>query len=295
LGSTIVVESYSYSAYGEEEITNRRGKIIRDSLAGNPWRCRGKRVDKEVGLIYFGYRYYDPKIGRWIGPDPAGTIDGPNLYAFACNNPLKYVDYFGFKSEISENCGCIYHDHPGWHNAPQGCVCICGRDGTGYYRSKKGGGIKSALGGIGHGVVDFAVGTIHDLHTAAVYIGSGELEMQLHERIQMIEAVERSQMRQMAKVGSYVMKTLQADESDALYQSFRHKTTLGLEVGSLLIGVYGTVKGLIALLLEKGYLDEAQTFSKEEIKLRLLQMAAKRGKLSGDEAISFLEKIMRAV
>jgi hypothetical protein len=105
--------------------------------------------------------------------------------------------------------------------------------------------IKSVLGGIGHGVVDFMVGSLHDLQTAAVYIGSAELEMSLHERINMIEAVEQSQMRQMDAVGSRIMGMMAMDESNALYQSFRSKTTMGLEIGSLVAGGYGAVKGVI--------------------------------------------------
>ena len=200
-----VVESYRYSVYGEEEIINERGRVVSDSSVGNPWRYRGKRVDKEVGLMYFGYRYYDPEVGRWISPDPAGTIDGPNLYTFVRNNPMKYVDYFGLSSALDENCGCTHHGHPGWHNAPEGCVCICGKNGSAYasgsYRSKIGSDITSAIGGISHGVVDFVIGSLHDLQTAVTYMGSGELEMTLHERVQMIEAVEQSQADQMAAVG----------------------------------------------------------------------------------------------
>ncbi len=244
-----IVESYHYSVYGEEQITNGKGKPVSDSSIGNPWRYRAKRTDKEVGLIFFGYRYYDPGTGRWISPDPAGTIDGPNLYAFVRNNPIKYVDYFGFNS-VAENCGCVLHGHPGWHNAPPDCVCICGRNGVGEivgggYRSTRGSDIKSALGGISHGVVDFVAGSLHDLQTAAVYVGSAELEMALHERIQMIEAVEQSQMQQKTAVGSHVMGMLGVDASDAVYHSFRSKTTLGLEIGSLVVGGYGAVKGVI--------------------------------------------------
>src|SRR5262249_27623902 len=113
------------------------------------------------------------------------------------------------------------------------------------YRSKMGSDITSVLGGIGHGVVDFLVGSLHDLQTAAVYIGSAELEMSLHERINMIEAVEQSQMRQMAAVGGRLMGMMAIDESNSLYQSFRSKTTMGLEIGSLVAGGYGAVKGVI--------------------------------------------------
>jgi RHS repeat-associated protein len=189
-----VIESYLYSAYGEEEIIDEKGHTLSDSSLGNPWRYRGKRVDKEVGLLYFGYRYYDPEIGRWITPDPLGNIDGPNLYAYAHNNPMKYVDFFGLSAKLDENCGCIKHDHPGWHHAPEGCVCICGMDNyIEIYRSVIGSDIKSAIFGISHGVVDFVLGSLHDLQTAAVYMGSAELEMSLHERIQITKIANKLQ------------------------------------------------------------------------------------------------------
>lgn len=251
-----IVESYRYSVYGEEEITNDRGRVVSDSSIGNPWRYRGKRVDKEIGLIYFGYRYYSPETGRWISPDPLGSIDGPNLYAYARNNPMNYVDYFGLASDVNENQSCVCGhcvrgegfchcllgiDHP---------ECVCKGIFCDHKRSRSvvsiGSKITSALGGIGHGVVDFVVGSLHDLQTAAVYMGSGELEISLHERVQMIEAVEKSQANQMAKVEGWMMDMLSVDQSDTLYQSFRSKTTLGLEVGSLVAGGYGAVKGVIA-------------------------------------------------
>ena len=164
-------------------------------------------------------------MNRWISPDPLGAIDGPNLYAYVRNNPLKYVDYFGLNSELDENCRCTQHGHPGWHHAPQDCVCICGKNenihSLGNYRSKIGSDIQSAICGISHGVVDFVVGSLHDFQTAAAYIGAGELELSLQERIQIIEAVELSQADQMAKLGGWVMDRLSIDESDAVYHSFR--------------------------------------------------------------------------
>lgn len=271
-----VVESYRYSIYGEEEIINESGKILSQSSIGNPWRYRGKRVDEEVGLIYFGYRYYDPEIGRWISPDPIGTIDGPNLYAFAHNNPMKYADSFGLHSKLDENCGCTLHDHPGWYNAPSNCICICERneapeEAASRYRSKKGGDIKSALGGISHGVVDFVIGSLHDLQTAAVYIGSGEQELGLQERMQIIETVELSQMQQSSCVESHVLDLFSIDESDAVYQSFRSKTTMGLEIASLVAGGYGTVKGVMTLNRLSRIPMQAAKLAKEVERLSFLK------------------------
>ena len=52
-----------------------------------------------TGLIYFGARYYNPQIGRWITKDPMGMIDGPNVYAYVGNNPVNYIDTWGFCKE----------------------------------------------------------------------------------------------------------------------------------------------------------------------------------------------------
>ncbi|MBA2653427.1 MAG: RHS repeat-associated core domain-containing protein, partial [Tatlockia sp.] len=84
------IESYQYSAFGEETIFNSHGEKQKISLVGNPWRFAEKRVDQKSGLILFGLRFYDPAIGRWISQDPAGFIDGPNLYSYLHNNPLNH-------------------------------------------------------------------------------------------------------------------------------------------------------------------------------------------------------------
>ncbi|MCB1114724.1 MAG: RHS repeat-associated core domain-containing protein, partial [Chlamydiia bacterium] len=47
------------------------------------------------GLILFGYRFYDPALGRFTTADPAGYDAGPNLWAYCHNNPLVFSDLFG--------------------------------------------------------------------------------------------------------------------------------------------------------------------------------------------------------
>jgi len=68
----------------------------------NAHRFTGKERDAETGLHYFGARYYDANLGRFISIDPAlisgrpvSTLTVPqqhNLYAYAINNPYRYVD-----------------------------------------------------------------------------------------------------------------------------------------------------------------------------------------------------------
>lgn len=92
------VEYYRYSAFGEEEIFNGEGDPLTSSEIRNPWRFSSKRVDRETGFIYFGNRFYDPLVGRWITPDPIGSTGIPNLYTYVKNNPLTHVDLHGLFS-----------------------------------------------------------------------------------------------------------------------------------------------------------------------------------------------------
>ncbi len=54
-------------------------------------RYSGKELDA-TGLYYYGFRYYAPWLSRWINPDPAGVVDGLNLFRMVRNNPLRYRD-----------------------------------------------------------------------------------------------------------------------------------------------------------------------------------------------------------
>ncbi len=59
------------------------------------YRYTDKERDEETGFSYHGARYYAPWLGRWISADPAGLVDGPNLYRYARNNPIKLNDPSG--------------------------------------------------------------------------------------------------------------------------------------------------------------------------------------------------------
>ena len=84
--SSEVVEKYEYNAFGEEKSL--------DYI--NPWRFASKRV--EEGLVFFGFRFYDPGLKRWISPDPLGFAESRNVYLYVLNNPINRLDLFGLKS-----------------------------------------------------------------------------------------------------------------------------------------------------------------------------------------------------
>ncbi len=54
----------------------------------------GKEWDPEVQLYYFGARWYDPEIGRWLSREPY-KLDGPNLYQYTFNDPINGYDEDG--------------------------------------------------------------------------------------------------------------------------------------------------------------------------------------------------------
>ncbi|WGK91478.1 RHS repeat-associated core domain-containing protein [Pseudomonas migulae] len=64
-------------------------------------RYSGKEQDA-TGLYYYGFRYYVPWLQRWINPDPAGDIDGPNRFRFVHNNPVTLCDPTGMKPPTDE-------------------------------------------------------------------------------------------------------------------------------------------------------------------------------------------------
>ena len=47
---------------------------------------------RQSGLIYYGFRYYSPSLGRFLNRDPLGEAGGTNLYGFVENDPVNGWD-----------------------------------------------------------------------------------------------------------------------------------------------------------------------------------------------------------
>ncbi len=88
------VACYEYKPYGETSKVS--GSFSTDI------RFTGQRLDSSTSFYYYGARYYDPELGRFISADT--IIQAPfdpqslNRYTYCRNNPINYVDPTGHKN-----------------------------------------------------------------------------------------------------------------------------------------------------------------------------------------------------
>jgi RHS repeat-associated protein len=82
---------YEYGPFGEVFCS------VGDMAKVNPFGFSTKYTDNETDLVYYGYRYYSPALGRWLSRDPIEEKGGLNLYGFVNNDPVNYVDIDGLK------------------------------------------------------------------------------------------------------------------------------------------------------------------------------------------------------
>jgi RHS repeat-associated protein len=52
----------------------------------------GQLAVPELGLYYYKSRFYAPRIGRFLQPDPAGYRGGMHLYPYAMGDPVNLID-----------------------------------------------------------------------------------------------------------------------------------------------------------------------------------------------------------
>ena len=81
-----VAAAYDYSPYGQAAST---GDLVQ------PVQWSAEMHDEDFALVYYNYRYYNPRDGRWINRDPIAEQGGWNSYSFVGNNPIDSFDING--------------------------------------------------------------------------------------------------------------------------------------------------------------------------------------------------------
>ena len=101
-GQQAKVAEYGYNSFGR--------LMAKGGSLEQPFQFSTKRYDKNSGLVYYGYRFYNPAIERWMNRDPLGEDGGVNLYGFVENDPVNLVDPEGLwiAQAIGGGIGAVY-------------------------------------------------------------------------------------------------------------------------------------------------------------------------------------------
>ena len=86
LGGNGIAAHYDYAPFGAVTATGARALT-------NPFRFSSEFYDDTLGLVYYNYRHYNPKDGRWLGRDCSEKY-GVNLYVYI-GNTISQNDILG--------------------------------------------------------------------------------------------------------------------------------------------------------------------------------------------------------
>ena len=112
LGSTVaitdengeVVSQNRYFPYGEDRIPTDGKRIFTER------NYTSQIKDAKTSLYYYNARYYDPALGTFVSPDPAG--DGSNRFGYVSGNPLRFTDPSGHAADIGGAGGGAGRNNP---------------------------------------------------------------------------------------------------------------------------------------------------------------------------------------
>jgi RHS repeat-associated protein len=131
---------YSYDAFGKTLTASG------PAAQTNRYQFSTKPVEEESGLVYYGYRWYDPVTGRWPSRDPIEERGGVNIYSAVSNEMINQTDLLGQTPTAFVGCvgGCLLGGIGG---------AIGGLFGSWTFRGMACGGVAGAANGCCSGAV----------------------------------------------------------------------------------------------------------------------------------------------
>ena len=150
-----IVEAYAYDAFGQPTVSNWDGSGARsDSTRKNRFMFTGREWIKEFGIYDYRNRFYHPKLGRFLQPDPLGFAAGDvNLFRYCGGDPVNYIDPYGLDKEPPPKQSNV--PRAGWANHPPNVQNLTSRGGGGMWQGPEGfpsggnGGYRESGGGGG--------------------------------------------------------------------------------------------------------------------------------------------------
>lgn len=98
-----LVANYAYEPFGN--LLSQSGSLTNLSR----YRFSSKEWHPQSGAYLYEYRAYDPSSQRWLNEDPLGLAGGVNLYRFARNNSMQWVDPFGLEDAAMFDFGTDFN------------------------------------------------------------------------------------------------------------------------------------------------------------------------------------------
>jgi RHS repeat-associated protein len=95
--SPTMVAKYRYDAFGN---TISKSGTLADA---NVYRFSSKEIHVSSGMYYYGHRFYEPNLQRWVNRDPIGERGDINLFRFVRNQPTRSVDPLGWIIKFDPN------------------------------------------------------------------------------------------------------------------------------------------------------------------------------------------------
>ncbi len=114
-----LIEQLNYQPFGKDSVSVHT-PAANGTMFATKKKFTGKEVDDDTGLYYYGARYYNPAIARFVSVDPvsrdvgsAALFTNPqrfNTYSYALNNPVKYTDPDGRAAETAWDAAVTTYD-----------------------------------------------------------------------------------------------------------------------------------------------------------------------------------------
>jgi RHS repeat-associated protein len=90
----VPIAKYLYDPFGNT--LSQSGPLAE----ANVYRFSSKETHANSGMYYYGLRFYDPSLQRWLSRDPIGEHGGIGVYGYVGNDPINFVDVWGLFTAV---------------------------------------------------------------------------------------------------------------------------------------------------------------------------------------------------